>query len=146
VDGMATISSSHPAIEGQPETPASLRHSARAVSKNDHHRNPRLWKASVQFEAIFLEQLLASMKKTIPDSGLLKKGFAEDTQSGMFNQAVAESIAQRSRTGIAITLYRQLEKDFPQTAPMHDSVQAGMNPSDTEIRKQAMTGGADARN
>jgi len=107
---------------------------------NGHHRNPRLWKASVQFEAIFLEQLLASMKKTIPDSGLLKKGFAEDTQSDMFNQAVAESIAQHSRTGIATTLYRQLEKDFPRNA----SIQAEMNPSDTEIRP-SVKGDTDAR-
>ncbi|MDX8392198.1 MAG: hypothetical protein R8K53_06495, partial [Mariprofundaceae bacterium] len=33
-----------------------------------HHANERLWQVSRQFETIFVEQMLTSMRKTVPDS------------------------------------------------------------------------------
>jgi len=70
--------------------------------------NDPLWQASRQFEALFVEQMLTSMRKTVPDSGLLNKGFAEGVSTSMMDQAVADSIGKQGRMGIATSLYRQL--------------------------------------
>jgi len=70
----------------------------------------RLWQASKQFESLFIEQMMASMRKTIPKSGFLKKGFAEDVQSSMLDQAIAKAIGEQGRIGIARSLYRQLSQ------------------------------------
>jgi len=72
-----------------------------------------LWRASQAFESLFVEQMMASMRKTIPDSGLLKKGFAEGVSSTMMDQAVADSIGKQGRMGIATSLYRQLSSQYP---------------------------------
>jgi len=79
----------------------------------DRHEGPpgrdaRLWKACTQFEAIFLQQMLSEMRKSVPKSGLLPTGFAEDVHAAMFDQAVAEAGARRGMLGIAENLYRQL--------------------------------------
>ena len=67
-----------------------------------------LWQASRQFEALFVEQMLSSMRKTVPDSGLLNKGFAEGVSTSLMDQAVADSVGKQGRMGIATSLYRQL--------------------------------------
>ena len=75
--------------------------------------NDPLWKTSRQFEALFVEQMLSSMRKAIPDSGLLKKGFAEDVSTSMMDQAIADSIGKQGRMGMATSLYRQLSSIYP---------------------------------
>lgn len=75
--------------------------------------NDPLWRASRQFESLFVEQMLTSMRKTVPDSGLLKKGLAEGVSNTMLDQAIADSIGRQGRMGIASSLYRQLSGDHP---------------------------------
>jgi len=86
----------------------------------------RLWQASRQFETLFVEQMMASMRKTVPDSGFLKKGFAEDVQSSMLDQAIAEAIGKQGRMGIARNMYRQLSQQ----------TQAGTVHADNKINGQ----------
>ncbi|MDX8401373.1 MAG: rod-binding protein [Mariprofundaceae bacterium] len=74
----------------------------------DAGRDPKLWRACRDFEALFLQQMLAAMRKTVPQSGLLDGGFASDVQAAMLDQAVAEAAAKRAPLGIAATMYRQL--------------------------------------
>ncbi len=78
------------------------------LQTSDAPRNKKLWRASLAFEAMFVRQLLSSMHKTIPSSGLVNKGFAEDVQSSMFNQALAKSIGGQGKLGIAKNIYRQI--------------------------------------
>ncbi|MDQ6986511.1 MAG: rod-binding protein [Mariprofundaceae bacterium] len=72
--------------------------------------NDKLWQASRQFETLFVEQMLTSMRKTVPDSGFIKKGFADDVQTSMLDQAIAEAVGKQGRMGIAQSLYRQLSQ------------------------------------
>lgn len=71
-------------------------------------RDPKLWKVSQQFEAIFLQQILEAMHKTVPQSGFIPTGFSEQVHESMFDQAVASAISQHSDLGIASAIYRQL--------------------------------------
>ena len=80
-------------------------------------RDPRLWKVSQQFEAIFVQQMLDEMHKSIPHSGVMPNGFAEQVHNSMFDQAVAGSISKNTDLGIASAIYRQLARlQHPQAA------------------------------
>jgi len=137
MNGIIMTASSRPALKVEAEQRLSPNHQTTAATgSSDHPRNQKLWRASVQFEAIFLEQLLAVMKKTIPDSGFLEQGFTQDVQSDMFNKAVAESIAQQSRTGIAKALYRQIEQNSPDTGAGPEATHAIRGLSDTDNIRQ----------
>jgi len=81
--------------------------------------NDPLWQASRKFEALFVEQMLTSMRKSVPESGLLNKGFAEGVSTSMMDQAVADSIGRQGRMGIATSLYRQLSHESSQAAQVN---------------------------
>jgi len=82
----------------------------RAVHKQDPHVDKKLWRASLAFETMFVQQLLSAMHKTVPSSGFIQKGFAEDVQSSMLNQALAKSIGGQGQLGIAKNIYRQVSQ------------------------------------
>ena len=73
-------------------------------------RDPKLWKVSRQFEAIFVQQMLDEMQKSVPHSGFMPNGFAEQVHTSMFDQAVAGSISKNADLGIASAIYRQLDR------------------------------------
>ncbi len=80
-------------------------------------RDPRLWKVSQQFEAIFVQQMLDEMHRSIPHAGAIPNGFAEQVHSSMFDQAVAGTISKSTSLGIASAIYRQLARlQHPQAA------------------------------
>jgi len=101
------------------------------------HPDQRLWHASRQFEAMMFQQMMSAMRKTIPSSGVLKTGFAEDVQGAMFDQAVSKSASQQGSLGIANSIYRQLSR--PGTVQNSESrasiTQANANPSDKPIQE-----------
>jgi nucleoid-associated protein YgaU len=76
-----------------------------------HHKDDKLWKASLQFEAIFMQQMMSAMRKSVPKSDFIKQGFAEDVHAAMMDEAIAQAGARRGTLGIAETIYRQLEED-----------------------------------
>lgn len=128
----ATRMPNAPAHRIQQLSPAGEHHAAIASE-----RDP-LWKASRQFEALFVEQMLSSMRKAIPDSGLMKKGFAQDVSTSMMDQAVADSIGKQGRMGIATSLYRQLSNVYTagtqeaQQGPKQEQIQANAQNGDTQ--------------
>lgn len=73
-------------------------------------RDPKLWKVSRQFEAIFVQQMLDEMQKSVPHSGFMPNGFAEQVHTSMFDQAVAGSMTKNTDLGIASAIYRQLDQ------------------------------------
>jgi Rod binding domain-containing protein len=72
-------------------------------------RDPELWKVSTQFEAIFVQQMLSEMRKTVHKSGFMPSGFAEDVHASMMDEAIAQSSVRHSNFGIAENIYRQLQ-------------------------------------
>jgi len=104
--------------------------------------NDKLWQASRQFETLFVEQMLTSMRKTVPDSGLIKKGFADDVQTSMLDQAIAEAVGKQGRMGIAQSLYRQLSQQTQAMPPPTDNLLNKPLPHTHDVRGEGGQHGA----
>lgn len=83
-----------------------------SVSKPVDTDRKKLKQAAQEFEAVFLQQLLDAMDKTVQrEDSVLGGGSAEETWRGMMNQEVARSMAARpggSGFGLAEAIYRQM--------------------------------------
>ena len=71
-------------------------------------QNNELKEACRDFEAIFIKQMLDSMKKTVPENSLMKGGMAEDIFEDMLYQEYASIISKSGDLGIAEMVYKQL--------------------------------------
>ncbi|HID36679.1 MAG TPA: hypothetical protein EYP39_04790 [Ghiorsea sp.] len=69
------------------------------------------WAACCQFEAIFLQQMMQAMRKTVPESEMMPRSYASSTYDSMMDQAIAESGSRQAPLGLAVNMYRQLERD-----------------------------------
>ena len=67
-----------------------------------------LYEACQEFEAIFIKQMLNVMRKTVPKSGLLDGGAAEEIFEDMLYDEYAGSMARTAGLGLADTIYEQL--------------------------------------
>lgn len=78
-----------------------------AKSKDD-----KLKEASQNFEAIFVNQLLQEMDKTIERSELMHGGQGEEVFRGLFYQEISKNIASNpnSSLGLGKQVYDQLSK------------------------------------
>lgn len=83
---------------------------ARALDglRRDASADPRaaLRQAAGQFEALFMQQLLESMRKAMPKAGVFG-GTGHDTYVGMLDQQLSQSLAGQPG-GLAETIVRQL--------------------------------------
>jgi len=70
----------------------------------------RLREACKQFEALFIEYMLKTMRRSIPKAGLFKRENAEKIYTSLFDQKVAERIAESKGIGISDILYKELSK------------------------------------
>jgi len=68
----------------------------------------KLKEACVDFEAIFVKQMLDSMRKTVQKTGLTDGGFAEEIYQDFLYDEYAKEIAQSANLGIAKMMYRQM--------------------------------------
>jgi len=71
-------------------------------------QNSALRKACEDFEAIFVKEMLKSMKSTINKSGLLDGGYAEEIYDDMLYDEYAKKMTKTADFGIAESLYKQL--------------------------------------
>ncbi len=69
------------------------------------------WDACCQFEAIFLQQMMQAMRKTVPESDVMPRSYANNMYDSMMDQAIAESGSKQAPLGLAINIYRQLERE-----------------------------------
>jgi len=71
----------------------------------------KLKESCKQFESLFLNQLLTSMRKTIPKSDLFGKNNNEkEMYDSMMDQQLAQSWASSDGIGLANVLYQQLKQ------------------------------------
>ncbi len=84
----------------------------------DKVRDPKLWQASLKFEAMLMQQMLSAMRKTVHEVGNEHNQFASQTYHTMMDQAVADRASQSGSLGIARAVYRQMEQlAQPQKSP-----------------------------
>ena len=72
-----------------------------------------LKKSCQDFEAIFIQSMFKSMRKTVPEGGLFEKDHATEMYQDMMDQDIATQISRRQSLGLAEQMYRQMEKLLP---------------------------------
>jgi Rod binding domain-containing protein len=82
----------------------------------DPQKKIRLQKAVRDFEALFVNQMLQSMRKSVPKSGLFDDEDSSDMQGKdimetMFDMEISRTLSQSKGIGIANVLYRQITGD-----------------------------------
>ncbi len=87
-------------------------------------KDKELWGACCQFEAMFLQQMMSAMRKTIPESELLPRSYADSMYESMMDQAISESGSKQAPLGLALNMYRQLQNDGQATSSIQDIQQA----------------------
>ena len=76
-------------------------------------RRQGLLKASKEFEAIFIRQMIASMRKTVGEGGLLNKSNGEKIFEDMLDEEWAKKLSSRGGKGsLSDVLYRQLSRQM----------------------------------
>lgn len=73
-------------------------------------KNQKLREACSDFEAMFLDRMFQSMKKTLPGDGIFGKSHQKEIYESLYYQEMSKKIARGKGLGIAEALYRQLEE------------------------------------
>jgi len=81
----------------------------------------KLEKAAEGFEAIFIRQLLKTMRSTLSGGGIFGEGSVGEIYGDMMDNTLADILAKRDALGIADSLYRQLVKEIETTDVTTDS-------------------------
>ena len=79
-------------------------------SQHAQRASKSMKKSSQNFEAIFLQSVFKSMRKTVPDGKLFKKDNATEMFQDMLDQELSTKMSQKQSIGLADQIYRQLEK------------------------------------
>ena len=76
--------------------------------------NEKLRQATVDFETLFIKQMLNSMKKTVNKSGLLDGGMGQEIFEDMLYDEYAKKIADTANLGISDMMFKQLSTQRPE--------------------------------
>ncbi|MBL0714176.1 MAG: rod-binding protein [Desulfosarcina sp.] len=77
--------------------------------KNDPDREQmRLKQACADFEALLIQKLFQTMRASIPKSGLIDSGPAEEIYTGMLDQQVAQDLALQGGLGLSAQIKEQI--------------------------------------
>jgi flagellar protein FlgJ len=78
----------------------------------------KLKKACTDFDALFMTQMLKSMRQTIPQTGFLGKGPGNDIYQGLMDQELSRKLSQSKGLGLGKVIYRQMLKREEKTPPL----------------------------
>ena len=70
--------------------------------------NKELLQACQDFEAMFLQQMLKEMRKTVPKDGIIPQSHEQDIFTAMFDEEVAKKMSNQGGVGLAEMLFEQL--------------------------------------
>ena len=83
---------------------------AAAGRADTQDRDDGLRQACRDFEGLLLEQMLAAMRRSVPESGLFGTSAAAGIYESIRDQELAEDLAGRGGLGLADALYQQLSR------------------------------------
>jgi len=90
-----------------------------AINSGDKKFNrEKLKKACTEFEALFMSQMLKSMRQTIPQTGFLGKGLGDDIYQGLMDQELSQKLSQNKGLGLGKVIYRQMLKREEKASPV----------------------------
>lgn len=81
---------------------------ARAGGRAVIDKTDKLYEVCVEFEALFIKQMLSAMRKSVQKTGLLDGGMAQDVFEDMLYDEYAKSMAKSAGFGLADTVYLDL--------------------------------------
>ncbi|MBN1525152.1 MAG: rod-binding protein [Spirochaetales bacterium] len=81
---------------------------AKIQAKVDRKQDPKLYEVCVEFESIFIKQMLSTMKKTVHKNEMLHGGQAEEIFEDMLYDEYSKSMAKNANFGLADMVYRDL--------------------------------------
>ena len=65
------------------------------------------------FEAVYINEIYKSMRKSVPDSGMFKKDMSSELYKEMLDMEMAKQTAAGKGSGIGEAMYEQLKKQMP---------------------------------
>jgi flagellar protein FlgJ len=83
---------------------------ATATDRRGQRDRESLRRSCQDFEAIFIQSMFKSMRKSIPDGGLFEKDTAHEIYQDMLDGEVAKEISRHQSLGLADQMYRQMER------------------------------------
>lgn len=89
---------------------SSLKISEKNLVQPKSSEQKKLWDVAVEFEAIFIKQMLDSMKKTINKTKLIDGGMTEEIFDDMLYEQRAISMAKKGDMGLAKVIYNQMSQ------------------------------------
>ena len=81
-------------------------------------KDDRLYRTAQEFEAIFVKQMLQSMRKTVQKNDLLDGGFAEELYQDMLYDEYALLMAKTANFGLADLIYERYEQYADEKTPV----------------------------
>ena len=70
----------------------------------------RLWDACIEMESLLVGKMLKEMRNTVPKTGWMHGGFAEEIFEDMLYDEYAMSLSRNSNLGMAKMLYNELSR------------------------------------
>lgn len=83
---------------------------AENLAKRQSSSQKALQEAAEQFEAIFLQQLMEEMRRTVPENDLFGDRRAEKIFQSMLDQEMATNSSQAQSVGLAKLIYEQMSR------------------------------------
>ncbi len=79
------------------------------------HKLHKLRESCREFEAIYVNEMYKTMRKSIPESGLFEKDMADTLYQEMLDMEMARETAKGDGMGIGKAMYEQLkDQHFPE--------------------------------
>jgi len=97
--------------------------------------------AAKSFEALYVYTLLKEMRKTVPESGYLKSGIGHGVYQSMYDEAIAEQIAETGSVGLARSLVERYIRDTQGVEQGRQAVKFVTLPAEREAQLGVSTEG-----
>lgn len=122
---------------------------ARLEAGNRSGKGSSMEKVAAQFEALFIQQLLSVMQKTVGTGGLFEGSAGQDIYQSMMNQALSGSIAESGGLGLAQPIREYLDRvggdsseidDVTVPEEVRESLQSMMSEAERHFRLSSEVG------
>ena len=80
-------------------------------------RAAELRKAAHDLEGVFVNELFKAMRQTVPQGGFLSEDPGQELFTGMLDERLAQTYAERAKGGLGEALFQQLSRRLTDASP-----------------------------